>query len=125
MTFTLTQEQYEALIALARRGATTDEQLRSLGVFLQTIERANGVTRSFVLVQWQEMDAPLPAGTTFPEVWPPDMRWPIELISRPVARADVDAVLRVRAINPTGVMCTRDPAGIVGWIPVEDFFDVV
>jgi hypothetical protein len=121
MTFTLTQEQYEALIALAREGAAPD-RLVELEEWLKEIEDANGITRSFLWVQWQEADAPLPPGTRFPEEWPPELRRSIELITRRVARADVDAVLDQYANDPVTVLVTPDPAGRVGWTPVDDFF---
>jgi len=122
MTFTLSQQQFEALVALARKGATTTDKTRSLSEFLKQIETDNGISRDFVWVQWQEMDQPLPPTARFPEKWPPDMRWYIELVTRRVARADVDQVLAVRASNPTNVLCTRDPAAVLGWTPVDSFF---
>lgn len=122
MNFTLTQEQYEALIAKARQGAETDQKRRELEAFLKTIEEANGVTRDFVLVIWQELDQPLPPGTFFPTNWPPTLKRGIEFVSRLVAKSDVERMLAVHAAKPTSVMCTRDPAGIVGIKPIDDFF---
>jgi hypothetical protein len=123
MDFTLTQEQYEALIYLARKGAGTDSAKQvELDIFLKDIEKTNDITRSFLWVQWQEASAPLPAGASFPEKWPPELRKAIELISRPIARADVDQVLEKYASQPTVVMVTKDPAGIAGWTPIDDFF---
>lgn len=120
----LTLEQYEALIALARQGAEAADPPRvvELEKWLQEIERANGITRSFLWVQWQEVDAPLPPGTNFPDVWPPEMRRSIELVTRPVAKADVDALLSSYAREPITVLVTPDPAGRVGWTPVDDYF---
>lgn len=123
MIFSLTQEQYEALIFLARRGAEGDAQrLTQLDQFLRHIEKANGITRSFLMVQWQERSAPLPQGVKFPEKWPPELRKVIELISRPVAKADVEAVLGKYAQEPMSVLVTSDPAGLVGWTPVDQYF---
>lgn len=128
LTFTLSQEQYEALIAFARRGTLDSdgnvilEQSRRLDTYLKGIEKANDITRDSIWVQWQEMDQPLPAGTSFPSSWPPEMRHRIEFITRPVARADVDKVLNELARSPTSVLCTRDPAARVGWTPIDDFF---
>jgi hypothetical protein len=50
------------------------------------------------------------------------MRRYIELVSRKVAKADVDAVLVAQARNPTSVLVTKDPDATVGWTPVDDFF---
>ena len=128
MNFTLTQEQYESLVALAKEGTLHDdgtidqEQARKLDEWLRLIEEANGVNRSIVWVQWQETDAPLPSTMNFPDEWPPNMRRRIELLSRPVSKVDVDAVLAAHAKKPTAVLCTRDPAGVLGYVPVEDFF---
>lgn len=122
-SFTLSQEQYEALISLARGGAENDaHKLTQLDQFLKSIERANGITRGFLMIQWQERSAPLPAGTQFPAKWPPKLRKVIELISRPIAKADVDAVIAQFASEPLDVLVTQDPAGLVGWTPVDDYF---
>lgn len=121
--FTLSQEQYEALVFLARKGAEGDaHKLTELDRFLQDIERTNGITRNFLMIQWQELSAPLPPGTKFPEKWPKELRKVIELISRPIAKVDVDAVLEKYATEPTNVLVTKDPAGLVGWTPVDQYF---
>jgi hypothetical protein len=123
MDFTLTQEEYESLIKLARVGVgNSAKRLTELEQWLRLIEVKNGVTRSFVLVQWQELDSPLPAGTRFPTVWPPQLRKPIELISRPVARVDVEAVVAQYGNTPVDILVTRDPAGLVGWQTLDQFF---
>lgn len=121
--FTLNQEQYEALIALARQGTAGDEQKTiELEQWLKLIEQQNGIERDFLWVQWQEMSAPLPSMANFPEVWPPQLRHPIELISRRIARADVEAVLEVQAVNPTAVLVTPDPNAQVGWSTLDQYF---
>lgn len=107
---------------MAAAGASTPDQARQLDSWLRLIEKANGITRSIVWVQWQEIDSPLPAGTNFPDVWPPELRQKIELISRPVAKADVDALIAAKARNPINILCTKDPAGILGYIPYDSFF---
>lgn len=123
MNFTLDQQQYEALIALARAGTSGDlEKSRRLDEFLRSIEAANGITRSLLWVRWQEMDQPLPASTRFPEVWPPEREHLIELIGRRVAKADVDAVLAARATKPVNVLVTPDPGARVGWTEVDNYF---
>ena len=123
MDFTLSQEQYEALIYLARKGTGSDAGKQiELDTFLKDIESTNGIKRYFLWVQWQEAGAPLPSGMSFPEKWPPDLRKAIELISRPIAKADVKQVLEKYASQPTIVLVTKDPAGIAGWTPIDDFF---
>lgn len=118
----LSIEQYEALIALARTGANTPSRIVELDQWLRLIETQNGIIRDFVLVQWQELSGQLPPSTRFPTSWPPQLRHSIELLTRPICRADVDAVLAKYASEPLSVLVTRDPAGIVGWTAVDDFF---
>ena len=122
MNFSLTEEQYEALIALARRGATTAAQTRSLESFLGLIESQNGIVRHKLWIQWQEADSELPASAKFPEKWPPELRHYVELISRPITKDDVAEVLRLYARKPVTVLVSPDPAALVGWTTVESFF---
>ncbi len=127
LTFTLNQEEYEALIAYAREGATNDagqvnhEKAIRLDQFLEVIEKKNGITRYLVWVQWQELDAPLPANTRFPEVWPPELRVRIEHVIRPISRKDIDDVLDSNAKNPTSVLFTTDPGAKYGWTEIADY----
>jgi hypothetical protein len=124
-TFQLSQEEYESLIALARQGAQlsgNQSRVRQLEEWLKLIEKQNGVSRSVVTVLWQELDEPLPPGTFFPTTWPPTLKRTVELIGRLVSRADIDAVLSAHAKNPTSVMCTKDPNGVVGLTPIDQFF---
>ena len=110
-------------MAKARVGVEGNQQaVVDLERWLQTIERRNGVVRHFLMVQWQELSSPLPAGTNFPSVWPPELRRTIELVSRPIAKADVEAVLAEHASDPTNVLVTPDPNGEVGWTPVDAYF---
>lgn len=118
----LNQQDYEALIALARKGAATPDEVRRLDTFLRSIEKANGVNRYGLWVQWQEQDQPLPPTTRFPETWPPDLRFYVELISRPIARVDVEAVLKQKARKPANVLVTKDPGALVGWSELDSFF---
>ncbi len=121
-TFTLTLEQYTALVALARQGTTSIDQQQNLEQFLISIEKANGVTRYLLWVQWQEAGQILPPTTKFPEVWPPELRRLIQQINRPIALADVQALLAEVATNPTNIVVTPDPAANVGWTPLNTFF---
>jgi hypothetical protein len=126
LTLTLTQEQYEALIALARLGAAASSDPpavnRNLDAFLRDLEVANGITRYAVWVQWQEQDQPLPPTTAFPATWPPSQRVYIEYLTRPIAKVDVMNVLAQRASKPTNVLVTKDPGATLGWTPLAQFF---
>lgn len=127
LEFTLTQEEYEALIALAREGTKDDEGLvnqdkaLALEQFLRSIEKKNGITRDAVWLQWQELDEPLPPGTRFPEKWPPEKRVHVEQVTRPIAKADLEEVLAANAKNPTSVMFTRDPGALYGWTEFSQY----
>lgn len=127
LQLTLEQQQYEALIALAREGTKDAEgniiidKALKLDAFLRSIEKDNGITRSGLWVQWQEADQPLPPTTDFPNTWPPEMRFYIELVTRLVSRADVDAVLEARARKPVNVLITKDPAARAGWTPIDSY----
>lgn len=126
-TFTLDQQQYEALIGLAREGTkdangqVIHEKALRLEEFLRSIENNSGITRYLLWVQWQELDEPLPAGTRFPDVWPPEKRARIEQVTRPISRSDIDQVIKENARKPTSILVTRDPGARYGWMPVEDY----
>jgi hypothetical protein len=128
LEFTLTREEYEALIGYAREGAkdvdgnVVHDKAVALSNFLVSIEKKNGITRDQLWVQWQELDAPLPVGTRFPEKWPPELRVFIEQVTRPISRADVDEVLEANARNPTSVLVTKDPGALYGWTEIDQFF---
>jgi hypothetical protein len=127
-TFTLSQEEYEALIALARRGTFDSrgcvDQLKALQLdsFLKQIEKENNIKRYALWIQWQDPTAPLPPGADFPETWPPNLRYYLEFISRPIAQSDVLAVVNARTPNAQNIMVTPDPAALLGWTPIANFF---
>lgn len=127
-TFTLTTEEYEALVALAREGtkdvngSPIHDKAVVLNDFLVSLEKKNGITRDILWVQWQELDEPLPPGTRFPERWPPEKRILLEYVTRRISRADVEEVLNTNAKNPTSVLVTRDPGALYGWTELDAFF---
>lgn len=147
---TLDITEYEALVELARKGAQFDglltiakkdprcnslvdqaeagaaldaQQTRNTESFLKSIEKRNGITRYFLAVRWQEIGIPLSVGSQFPETWPPKFTAFIQQFTRPIARADVDALLESKATNPQLVMVTTDPGLRVGWTLLDDFFE--
>lgn len=127
-TFTLTTEEYEALVALAREGtkdvngSPIHDKAVVLNDFLVSLEKKAGITRDLLWVQWQELDEPLPPGTRFPERWPPEKRVLLEYVTRRISRADVEEVLNANAKNPTSVLVTRDPGALFGWMELDAFF---
>lgn len=120
----LTPEEYTALSGLARKGASTPDELRVLNNYLSSIETRNGVKRYFLKVRYQESGTPLQPTVRFPTTWPPELEFDIELYERPISKTDVNNMLTNRAKQPTNVMVTKDPGGIVGWSKLDDFFAV-
>ena len=123
MNITLTEEQYTALVALARNGVTGQDRTIRLEQFLLDIEKSNGINRYLLWVLWQETDNIMPPTTRFPESWPPTQKMLLERIDRPIAETDVEALLKANARKPVNVLVTPDPAGIVGWTQYAVYFD--
>ena len=127
-TFTLSQEQYEALISLAQRGTYNSDgsigqqKMMVLEAFLKDIEKANGVTRYSLWVRWQDPTAPLPPGVRFPLTWPPPLQQFIQFVSRPISKTDVLMLVSQRTPNALNIFVTPDPAGLLGWSKVNEFF---
>lgn len=124
----LQQEEYEALVELARQGTldaagnVNSDKARTLNAYLVMLEKKNNITRYAVWVQWQETGAPLPAGTIFPDKWPPELRAYLALTTRPIAKTDVQTLLKNKARNPMTVLVTKDPGAAVGWTDLNTFF---
>lgn len=125
---TLTQEQYEALLSLAQQGtydadgAINQDRALVLDAALMAIEKANGLTRHSLWIQWQDPVAPLPPGVRFPETWPPELRYFLQFISRPISRGDVLSLVKSKTPKAVNILVTPDPAALVGWTPVNDYF---
>ncbi len=120
--FTLTTEEYEALVFFARKGATEVQTSRNLDNFLKSIEKKNGITRHGLWIQWQEAGKQVPTTAKFPEAWPPELRYYLELLSRPIAKADVMTAVGKKARKPLNIMVTPDPAGVIGWTLIDAYF---
>lgn len=117
----VTNEEYAALVALARKGCANADQTVGLEQYLKAIEKREGVQRYLLWVQWQETGVGLPLGTRFPDKWPPELRYLIERLDRPIAKSDVASALAQRAKKPLEVMVTDDPAGLVGWTKLDQY----
>jgi hypothetical protein len=128
MNITLTQEQYESLLAFAQRGTRlhdgriNQQQALVLDAALQDIEKSNGITRYSLCIRWQNPTAPLPPGTNFPKTWPENLQYFLQFISRPITKADVLAIVAQKTSNAINIMVTPDPAGLLGWTKVDLFF---
>ena len=127
-TFTLTQEQYEALISLAQAGTrrhdgcVDQQKAMVLDAFLKDLETTNGIVRSSLWMPWQDPKTPLPPRVSFPETWPPELRYFLQFISRPIAKTDVLAVVSQRTASAVNILVTPDPAALVGWTTIDDYF---
>lgn len=128
-TFNLSQEDYEALVALARKGTINADgsvdqgAALALDTFLRSLEEKAGVQRYALWIRWQDADNELPPNTNFPKTWPPELSFYLEFISRPVSKQDVLSVVRNEGTtNPVNIMVTSDPAALVGWTKLDDYF---
>lgn len=119
---TLTNEEYTAVVTLARNSQGTPEQITRLEAFFLDIEKRNNIKRYLLWVQWQEADTPLQPQTRFPEKWPPEYRRLLERMDRSIAKVDVDDLLSKEARKPVTVLVTEDPAGTVGWTEYLVYF---
>lgn len=122
ISISMSEAQYEQLAGLARQGVNTAEGQRMLGDFLVGIEEANGITRYFLWVRWQEVGRIHPANQPFPENWPPTQEAKIERLNFPVSRATVEAVVADRSKNPTNILVSEDPGGELGWTSIDQYF---
>jgi hypothetical protein len=123
MDITLTQEEYETLVTLARLGIGEDK-LPLEKLLLESIETRNGVKRYLLVVQWQEADGVIPIGAEFPKKWPAEMRMTIEQLNVPISRKQVEDLVGVRARKPVSILVTSDPNGLVGWSTLDQWFEV-
>jgi len=122
MNVTLTLKEWEALVSFARAGSTSTEQTRQIDAYLRTVENRNNIKRYYLVVQWKEAGYPLPPTAKFPSPWPPELRFTLERTDRPIARADVEKVLSIKAKKPVTVLVTTDPGGELGWQPIDTYF---
>ncbi len=128
MDITMTLEEYETLYALALKGANCEvefqpasPQVLQIANMVARIDARNEITHYMVYVRWAEADSVM-RGVDFPEVWPPNMQQKVEQTGRPIARADVDRMLKVKARKPYNVLVTTDPRGLLGWTDINVFF---
>lgn len=122
MSITMTNDQYEQLVGLARQGIGTTDGQNTLNDFLTPIEMANGITRYFLWVRWQEIGKIHPVNEPFPENWPPTQEIKIERLTNPINREIVDAAVEDRGNDPFNILVTTDPAGVAGWSTIDQYF---
>jgi hypothetical protein len=115
MSIEMTRSQYDSLLFHATAAdPAAAAQLR------RDIDAANGISRYFLYVRWQDVGGGQPTRISLGAGWPPELTYQLEL-ERAIARSDVDDVLRTSAVNPVSVMVTPDRNGVVGWTLIDDY----
>jgi len=116
MSYTLTDDEFEAFKALATKYVTDQAELRNITSFIEHVEKNNGRVSYFAVILWTEAGTALPAGAVYPTNWPESLKTTIKL-ARPITKSDVDNTLRSVAIKPVGIqITTTDPAGVLGLV---------
>lgn len=114
---TLDRDDYEALRHLALLQAASQGSTARLQKMLQKIELAHGIERYAVWVRWVDaQNSGVYPKEDFPKQWPPQQETYVEVLGRPVARADILAALAAQgAGSPAQIFVTKDPNRLVGW----------
>lgn len=115
-TITMTRAQYDALL----NAAQVDIDPAALLRLREMIDTANGITRYFLWIRWQDVGGRPPPRIELGKGWPPLQTYFLEL-ERPLTRADVDDVLRNNATSPVDPQVTPDRYGVVGWTFLPDY----
>jgi hypothetical protein len=118
---TLSQQEYEDLVTLAKRTLNTPE-LRAFESSMAVIERRNGIEVSILALRWTEAGSPNPPHYTFPQSWPPEQEAVMRKVGGPITREEVEAELEARAKVPVTVLVSPDPGAELGWTTLDDFF---
>lgn len=118
MTISMTQNQYDTLLAVAFGTETLDHA--ALLALRKDIDTANGITRYFLYILWQDLGQSPIRKIEIGLPWPAGQKFALEMF-RPITLDDVTAVLADNAIEPVSVLLTRDREGIVGLIPLESY----
>lgn len=124
MDITLTEQEYLALVALAR-DALKGETNKTLALeeTLKSIESRAGLHRFLLVVRWEDLGLnPPPYSAEFIDSYPAALEGRIERVDRPIAKADVVAYVATKARRAGEIYVTRDPAGRVGWSKLSQFF---
>lgn len=86
------------------------------------INQRNDLNFCTLWVQWTERGQRVPVGASFPDRWPSEWRYRIDLFNRMPTRSDVTEVLTRRSSRPVDVLVTYDPAALVGWTQLDVLF---
>lgn len=118
----LTQDQFTTLVSLARRNIASSDDLRKLNVFIDSILKKNNIKHFLLWVRWKNAGELLPVTLNFPKVYPPTLEFCLESFERPISRSDVQEMLDKQGKTTIEVIVTTDPAKLVGWTRIDDYF---
>lgn len=118
---TLTDAQWRSLVGHLRRleGAYPGLYQEIEGL-ISDIERDNSVETFVLWARWRDAAGPKPKLGENPREWPPTLE-AIIVRDSPITKAVVTSFVEDRTSRPAGIWVTRDPAGKVGWMRLEDY----
>jgi len=123
-TVTMDLEDYTSLAARA------EEQALSTGGYVQVremtekIERANGITRYYLLARWRDADAGPIGNHEAGDDWPPLQTLEVVRHTNPWDFDSVMVAIHEITIHPFSIELTRDRTGVVGWKDISSFFGI-
>lgn len=97
-----------------------DRRLNEVRDLIREIEAANGTKTYSVVVRWLDAKNPYPRVVDNPAMWPPELKAALTSQS-PIHRDDIEAFVFAKTPRPIAIYVTRDPAGEVGWMKLEDW----
>jgi hypothetical protein len=117
VTITLQNDEYDALLVLARAGAEAGSQVEVFFNLRKQIDFANGLRRTAILVRYDTL--PWVAGKE--QLYGPRGETLLLELLRPPTREDVMIALSGKRTAPALIHVTRDPNGVVGWYELDLF----
>lgn len=111
----LTRDQYDLLLEYAYGTIVSDVALVEMQ---RKIDAANGIKRYALLLRWMETGGAAPTRIELGKGWPVSQQFLLKM-DRPIAREDVDNILRTQATRPVSVTVTPDVRGVLGWTELE------
>ncbi len=117
---TLSVEDYTTLAGWSESYGVAQDLYMSIREMTERIERANGLTRQYLMVRWRDGNALHPSG--FGSDWPPQYTQSLVRYTDPWTYDDVMAVVNAQTSKPVTVQVTTDRTGTVGWYDIAAFF---
>lgn len=117
-TITMTLDQFDALSALAIKGADDANLVQD---FLTKIAEENGLKVYRLRVAWKDPGAVIPVNQAFPGDWPPKVTTILEQ-KTPFTRKQVEEVVFQESPRATLILVTKDLSGRNGWTSLETYF---